>query len=295
MSTYIEPLSFVKQSVSSILHQTHRNLELLIAVDDPSNTAVIHYLKSESKKDKRLSFFINAHNLGLPACQTKLLSKAKGNYIAHMDADDIAKPERLEKELRRLIKDHLDLVGANVIDIDVLSQLLGTKTNYPAQDKYIKKYLYYGNCLPSSTWLFKKELFNQLGGYINFPVCEDYDFVLRGALNGFRYGLIREPLVYYRYNPQGASKRKEHLLNLTTYYIQQKYRVGQTFQLKEFNSFSNSTKGKAINQALIEYNSLLNSPKSVHWIDNLFIKIFKSKVFREQLFYKAMRKLIKKA
>lgn len=294
MSTYKEPVEYVQQSVHSILHQTYKNIELIIAVDDPLNSDVISYLKSEKQKDSRLSFFVNHHNIGLPACQTKLIVKAHGDYIAHMDADDIAMSVRLEQELKLLLQKNLDLVGTNVIDINANGKLLGTQTNYPSQDKNIKKYLYYGDCLPSSTWLFRKTIFNQLNGYVNFPVCEDYDFLLRGALLGFHYGLIRKPLVYYRFNPQGASKRKEYLLNLTTYYIQQQYRKNNTFQLNEFNDFIHSIDGNKINLDLIEYNRLLNNKRSVFSLFELFLKFIQSKVIRDQLLFKVQRKLIKK-
>lgn len=294
MSTYNEPVSYVHQSIDSILNQTYQNFELLIAVDNPLNEPVVHYLQCKRQEDKRISVIINSHNIGLSACQDKLISKSNADYIAHMDADDIAMPKRLEKELKLLQKKHLDLVGANVVDINENGNPLGTGTDYPSEDKNIKKYLYYGDCLPSSTWLFRKTIFDELRGYVNFPVCEDYDFVLRGALRGFHYGLIREPLVYYRYNPQGASKRKAQLLNLTTYYIQQRYRNKQTLKLKEFHNFVQSKEGIRMNHDLISYHNLISENKSIQSLCRLFLKTIESKVVRDQLVYKISRKLVKK-
>ena len=57
------------------------------------------YLEGTAKEDGRIRFYVNEQNMGLARSLDKGIDLAKGMYIARMDADDISKPDRLEKEI----------------------------------------------------------------------------------------------------------------------------------------------------------------------------------------------------
>lgn len=293
MSVYGESVPHLKLAVDSIRKQTYKNIELLIISDNPVNNDANKYLRSLPLVDSRIKIFFNKQNLRLPKSHNKILEFASGNYLAHMDADDIAKRDRLEKELRLLKNNDLDFVSSNVLDIDLDGNALGTGTNYPVNDKQIKRFLKYGDCLPSSSWLCKKSIFKMLGGYRDIVVCEDYDVLLRGALAGVKFGLIKEPLVYYRYNPKGVSKQKEILLDVISIYMQRKYIHHEKFSLKQLNTFIHSNEASTMNRDLRKFNLLINSHPRFCILKLLQLMII-SKTIRYQMKKKILRKLIRK-
>ena len=97
MSVYNTPIEQLKQAIESILNQTYINFEFLIICDGIKNED-IDFIKGF--KDERITLEINDKNIGLVKSLNKGLKIAKGKYIARMDTDDIAYPDRLEKEIK---------------------------------------------------------------------------------------------------------------------------------------------------------------------------------------------------
>lgn len=235
---YREPKEQIKSSVESILNQSYKNIELVAVVDDPNNTNAINYLRDTSKKDLRINVKINSKNLGITNSLNRALGFAKGELIARMDADDISRQDRIYLELQFMEENELDLVASNVQSISPNGEILDGKiTNYPSRDIYIKQYLKYYNCLPHPTWLGKRELFIRLNGYRNVPTCEDYDFLLRGADYHYKYGLVREPLLYYRENKNSISKSNVELQRLISDFIRKKYICKEKYTVTSVNKY----------------------------------------------------------
>jgi glycosyltransferase involved in cell wall biosynthesis len=86
-------------AVSSILNQSHSNLELIV-IDDASTDDSIEQLKSIS--DNRLVILKQSANSGYPTAMNAGLAMAKGDFIARMDADDVSEPTRLAEQLNIL-------------------------------------------------------------------------------------------------------------------------------------------------------------------------------------------------
>jgi glycosyltransferase involved in cell wall biosynthesis len=91
---------YVRAAVQSILDQTFRDFELL-AIDDGSTDDSLDILQEMAKEDARLLVHAAPHR-GLVAALNRGLELARGTYIARMDADDIALPERFERQVAYL-------------------------------------------------------------------------------------------------------------------------------------------------------------------------------------------------
>lgn len=96
MPIYNTNLKHLKVAISSILSQTFRDFEFLILNDSPENTRLDKIV--ESFNDPRIKYIKSSCNLGIAEAHNILLKKAKGEYIALMDHDDISLPQRLEKQ-----------------------------------------------------------------------------------------------------------------------------------------------------------------------------------------------------
>ena len=105
---------FIKTSIESIIGQTYENFEFLI-INDGSSDKTLEIIEKFKKLDKRI-ILIDRKKRGLIASLNEGISLCKGQYIARMDADDIAIPERLNVQLNYLINNpSIDLVASNII------------------------------------------------------------------------------------------------------------------------------------------------------------------------------------
>jgi glycosyltransferase involved in cell wall biosynthesis len=89
---------FLKDAIRSVLSQTYENLELLI-VDDCSNDNSLQICNDFKEKDSRVKVFKNDLNRGTGFSRNFALEKATGRYISFLDADDIWKENKLEKQV----------------------------------------------------------------------------------------------------------------------------------------------------------------------------------------------------
>jgi len=94
--------SHLREMIESILNQTFTDFELLILNDSPDNTEIEKIVLGYAKKDKRVKYSKNEHNMGITPSRNKLLKKARGEYVAIFDHDDVSVPTRLEKEVNFL-------------------------------------------------------------------------------------------------------------------------------------------------------------------------------------------------
>ena len=91
--------SYIKESIQSVLNQTYTNWELII-VDDCSSDNTVKIVQEISKKDPRVRILKQNTNGGAAKARNRSLNEATGRYVAYLDADDIWKPSKLEKQIQ---------------------------------------------------------------------------------------------------------------------------------------------------------------------------------------------------
>lgn len=237
MSTYNETYDEIRKSLQSILHQSYKNIELLVVIDNPDNYDVINYLKSLT--DNRVRIIYNEKNLGFVASLNKALSLASGNFIARMDADDICELNRLSLQFSYLTENNLDLLGGSIKIIDENDNLI-TKQHFPSTSRRIEFFLNWGNCVPHPTWLVKKEVYDQLNGYRNVPRCEDFDFICRAIRKGYKIGNLNHYILQYRVRKKSISNSNKGEQYLIRRYIS-KNRF-KPLTIEEINDYRSSNK-----------------------------------------------------
>ncbi len=87
---------YIEEAINSILEQTYQNFELIIINDGSTDTSLS--VINQYKKNNKVRI-VTQENKGLIFTLNKGIDLAKGQYIARMDADDIAHPERFEKQI----------------------------------------------------------------------------------------------------------------------------------------------------------------------------------------------------
>lgn len=224
MSTYKEDERLLRESIESILNQTYRDFEYIIILDYPDNDVHKSVIEEYALKDDRIHFYINEKNMGLTDSLNRGLSLCHGEYIARMDADDISLPDRLERQMKYLEKNHYDLIGGITEMINENGSLLYSIKSVPTDPKKINKALRYSQCIAHPTWLGRKEVFEKNAGYRHMPLCEDYDFTLRAVLNGFVVSNLNEAVLNYRMTSNSISRSNLFEQYLYMSYITNEYK-----------------------------------------------------------------------
>lgn len=205
---------YFPEAVASVLGQTFADWELVI-VEDPSPSSAAELLRRFD--DPRIRLISNPDRTGLVAQRNRTLAEARGGLAAMLDADDVAEPDRLARQVAFLAA-HPDVsvVACQLRIIDGAGAEVGFRS-YPADHEAILRAMPRYNAVPQPGVTARKAAILRSGGYgFEWP-AEDYDLWSRMLLAGERFATLDEPLVRYRVHPQSGSKgtRLRRLLDLT--------------------------------------------------------------------------------
>lgn len=170
---------YLALSIGSIIEQTFTDWEL-ICVNDGSRDTSSKLLHELAVSEPRLRLF-EQENLGLVAALQNGIAQARGSFLARMDADDIAMPERFEKQVR-FLNEHPEvaIVGGGAIEIDEDGDPLRL-TSYPDNhDQLVHRLLHRETALIHPSVMVRHEILRAAGGYRSkFQWVEDHDLWLR--------------------------------------------------------------------------------------------------------------------
>lgn len=189
---------FLKESVQSVLEQSHQHLEVIV-IDDGSDKDIF---SKKDLTDERLRYFRIEHS-GSPAKPRNIgIKEAKGDLVAFLDADDIWLPAKIEEEIKLLKSGHFDLVHCDGSVIDEKEQVIKSSFHRDIHTPSGKVFpdLFKGNFIVTSSVLLKKSCFKEVGVFSSsrsLLIGEDYDLWLRMA-EKFRIGYLDKKLFLYR-------------------------------------------------------------------------------------------------
>lgn len=209
MSCYNEPTYYLKEAIESILEQSFKNFEFLIALDNPQNFNLVEFLDSYKTKDKRIKFLVNERRLGPGASRNRLVKMANSKYIAVMDADDISDKYRLEKQLDILERNIADVVGSWIIEFaDNEDRKFKSVRKVPQFHDEIIAFAKRRSPINNVSAFFRKDIFNKVGGYDEkLFYGEDYVLFVKMILYGAKFYNIQEPLVKVRMDSNFINRR----------------------------------------------------------------------------------------
>ena len=291
MSTYKEDERLLRESIESILNQTYRDFEYIIILDYPDNDVHKSVIEEYALKDDRIHFYINEMNMGLTDSLNRGLSLCHGEYIARMDADDISLPNRLERQMKYLEKNHYDLIGGITEMINENGSLLYSIKSVPTDPKKINKALRYSQCIAHPTWLGKKEVFEKNAGYRHMPLCEDYDFTLRAVLNGFVISNLNEAVLKYRMTSNSISRSNLFEQYLYMSYITNEYKNNRIASVDKAYAYVqqhlNETDSDKYLKANVIFNRMLqemSDKQFLSFIKDGFCLLFSSKYYLNKIY-----------
>ena len=208
---------YLIDSINSILNQSYKEFEFII-INDGSTDGTSQILNEYAKKDSRVSI-INHMNMGLTKSLNIGVGLAKGELIARQDADDISLPIRLEKQVNHIMRDpHSDLIASWYYIINGEGDLL-LERKLP-KTKIVKKLMKFENLICHSSFIFRKDKFQELGGYDeNRKYGQDkYLWIKMNVIS-----IIPESLIMYRWHTSNVTHdryKKSYDLEKETFFHQ---------------------------------------------------------------------------
>ena len=200
-------------AVYSILNQSLTDFEFII-YDDGSYPEAAELLKEVERLDERIILIGHAENHGLAFSLNECIHRARGKYIARMDADDISYPDRLQKQ-RDFLEQNREFswVGCNIEVFDE-NGIWGRRRmpEQPQESDYLK-YSPYAH----PTVMYRAEIFDSNQDYAASKEtlrCEDYEIFMRFRKAGLKGANLQEYLFCYRENMDSYKKRTfQHRIN----------------------------------------------------------------------------------
>jgi glycosyltransferase involved in cell wall biosynthesis len=196
---------FLSEALQSIQNQSAGDFELLLLYS-PSSDDSRAVLEAFAARDRRLAL-MDVAGKNLAACLNEGLRAARGEFIARMDADDAAHPDRFARQLAAFAaRPDLGALGSAVRHIDAAGRKGRTVKQPRGND--IERALYWGCPFTHSSVMLRRAVLEQVGGYRElFPLAEDYDLWLR--LHGrTQMDNLPETLIFYRLHAANSTRVK---------------------------------------------------------------------------------------
>lgn len=194
---------YLRLAVLSIIKQTFTDWELLI-IDDGSTDGAVDGITDLT--DSRIRVVRNPENIGLAATLNVGIDLARGEFLARMDQDDIAYPERLEKQFAAFQQDSgLDLVAVRCLTISASNEAIGLLPYFLSHKELIAR-PWIGIYLPHPTWMGKTTWFRRHRYHLpEFNLCEDQELLIRSHATS-RFATV--PVVLFGYRLRSTNKWK---------------------------------------------------------------------------------------
>lgn len=113
VTTYNTNEKYLRRQIETILRQTHNNIQVYISDDKSTDKNVAPILEEYAQKDKRIKLFIQPENLGYNKNFEFLLKQSTAKYIMFADHDDIWHLDKVEKSLKKIKEENVDMVYCN--------------------------------------------------------------------------------------------------------------------------------------------------------------------------------------
>lgn len=227
MSVYCkDSISFLKESVSSILNQTYGNFHYYIVFDGPVSSGINEYVYS--LKDDRIRLYELETNQGLAAALNYLLAIVLSNtgykFIARMDADDVSLSGRFESQRQYLISyPDITVLGTWYEEIDESGNYLHTR-HLPCNHKQLSHRFMIRTPFAHSSVMVRRNLFDIAGYYpTDTHLMEDNLLWGTALANGLKFSNLDTVLHKLRIDNDFYKRRTGILYGLN--YIRTKFRI----------------------------------------------------------------------
>ena len=195
---------YLVRTLESVLSQTYNNIEIVL-VDDRSTDDSARIINSYKEKYSQIVYYLQPQNMGAGYARNKALELAKGQYVAFLDADDVWKPNKIEKQVNLLKEKEGAFCFTAIEMIDGEDNIIKGKRKVRESIDY--NFLLSNTMIPTSGVLVDRKLKGDFRMHLRRG-GQDYATWLKLLRDGtIAYG-IDEALVGYRIDGESLSSNK---------------------------------------------------------------------------------------
>ena len=196
--------STIEETFSSIKKQTYTNWEWII-VDDCSTDDTLKLIKEFQKEDSRVIVVESERNGGAAVARNLAIDKARGQYIAFLDADDMWHPTKLEKQLEFMIDNNYAISST---DYDLLLNGVLSSAYAIKKDVFNFKDMLKANNVGCSTVIYDSKMLGKVHMPLDAPKREDHAAWLDITKSGINIYKLNKSLTIYRVSNNSVSSKK---------------------------------------------------------------------------------------
>lgn len=205
---YKESPGNLEQSLQSLYNQTQKANEIIIVEDGPLTEELYSILNSHTEIHPEIRIVKLEKNSGLGVALNEGLKYCKNELVARMDSDDVAHEDRFERQLDIFKRfPQVEVVSAWIQEFDSET---GERISVRKIPEYPFEIIHYAKkrCpVNHPVVMFKKRSVEFAGGYLPFPLFEDYYLWIRLLMNGTKFYNIQSPLLEFRTSPDMYKRR----------------------------------------------------------------------------------------
>lgn len=189
----------LQQTLDSLLAQTRRADDIVIVEDGPLGSELRVLIDAFVANTPEARTIVLARNMGSGPASQAGLKAIDSDFIARLDADDIAFPERFEKQLAYLeANPGIDVLGTALAEFHGDIGTVVGKRVLPESHAELAKYALINSPINNPSVMMRTSAVKDAGGYRDVHHMEDYDLYARMLAGGARFHNLPEALTYFR-------------------------------------------------------------------------------------------------
>lgn len=199
---------YLRESLNSLFSQSLLPSEIVLVKDGPLTPELEEVISQYLQKYEILKVIALPLNQGLGKALNEGINHCTCELIARMDTDDIAKPNRFERQIS-IFKEHpeIDVVGAWIDEFEGDTNNIISTRKLPEFPSEIYRFAKKRSPLNHPVAMFRKSAVLNAGGYVHFSLLEDYYLWIRMLMNGSNFYNIPESLLYFRFSSDMFKRR----------------------------------------------------------------------------------------
>ena len=207
---YKESANSLNQALTSIWDkQTLKPTEIILVKDGKLPPELNHCIEEwKAKLNNHLKVIPLQHNVGLGKALNEGLKHCQYEWVMRMDTDDIATPDRFEKQIK-FITNHPDivLIGGQIQEFKGTPENITVQRLVPTTSENINEYAKKRAPFNHPTVAYRKDIIQNIGGYQHHLLMEDYNLWLRLLAAGYKTANLSDTLLYMRTDDMHGRRR----------------------------------------------------------------------------------------
>lgn len=196
---YKEKAEYLKQAIESMLTQTVKPEEFVIVCDGPLTDELDIVINEYADKFPEIFNIVRLpENRGLAKALNAGMAKCRNNIIARMDSDDISMSDRMERQLKVMEAENVDIISGTVVEFTDNVENIGQSRVLPQTHEQIKEFAKKRSPFNHPAVTYRKEAVIDCGMYEDYRYFEDYNLWATMLNKGYKGYNIKEPVLYMR-------------------------------------------------------------------------------------------------